>query len=290
MNQQIENHLKSVLQHLYINPLEKCNLRCKICYTKKTNDILSENQILNFIKRYQKEIELKVITFCGGEVMALPYFPRLVNKLAKQGIFIQIITNGTLDVLVKFKHPNNVNLIVSIDGPEKYHDTNRGTGTFKKSIAFLMRGKLLGFHTEIFSIVTKQNFPLIPEFEISMRQLGYHEITYHPRKPLSYLSVHPISNITGQTAGFDFLADDEIKRLMRTKKTFPPRTLGCYQIALVSNGSVYGCCEGFDRLGYIDDPILSLIQNLEKKISGPCLGCYQPNFMCGLKSQFNNRI
>ncbi|PIV70764.1 hypothetical protein COW57_03475, partial [Candidatus Roizmanbacteria bacterium CG17_big_fil_post_rev_8_21_14_2_50_39_7] len=55
----MNSHLSKVLHHLYINPLEKCNLKCKICYTKKTDPILTEKQILNFVDRYQKAYELK---------------------------------------------------------------------------------------------------------------------------------------------------------------------------------------------------------------------------------------
>jgi MoaA/NifB/PqqE/SkfB family radical SAM enzyme len=155
MKQKLKDHLENVLHHLYINPLEKCNLRCKICYTRKTDPILSQEQILEFISRYKEYTQLQTVTFCGGEVFALQYFPALVNTLTEQGIFVQIITNGTIDKLDQFIKPNFVNLIVSIDGLQGYHDSNRGQGNFDKSVAFLKKAMKSGFHTEIFSIITK---------------------------------------------------------------------------------------------------------------------------------------
>ena len=140
MKYDISAHTDNVLHHLYINPLEKCNLKCKICYTKKTAPILKEEEILDFVERYGKSLEVKVITFCGGEVFALAYFPHLVNTLTKKGIFVQIITNGTIDKLDKFDDPNKVNLIVSLDGLEEYHDKNRGRATSKKRRLFI-KGK-----------------------------------------------------------------------------------------------------------------------------------------------------
>jgi MoaA/NifB/PqqE/SkfB family radical SAM enzyme len=275
-------HFDNVLHHLYINPLEKCNLACKICYTRKTAPILSEKQILDFVERYNREIEVKVITFCGGEVFALSYFSHLVNVLTARGIFIQIITNGTIDKLDQFDDPNKVNLIVSLDGLEEYHDKNRGKGNFKKSTAFLSKAKVAGFHTEVFSIVTRQNFAQLDAFESFLeRELGIIEVTYHPRKPFSYLDMHPVSNIKGEEKGFDFLTKEELGKLMLTKKTFPPRELGCYQISLASDGSVYGCCEGFDKIGNINTLITHLIDVFRKRIKGPCLGCSQVGFMCG---------
>ncbi len=272
------------LHHLYINPLEKCNLRCRICYTKKTTSILTEKQIVDFIKRYKKEVKLQTVTFCGGEVFALPYFPHLVNVLTKQGLIVQIITNGTIDRLNELGQPDSLNLIVSVDGLPAYHDKNRGEGNFQKSIDFIKKAKQRGFHTEIFSIVTKQNLKQIGEFEkFIIKTIGLTDITYHPRKPLAYLKQHPVSNIAGQIDGFDYLTDEEMVGLMETKKVFPPKKLGCYQISLMSDGKVYGCCEGYLPIGTINDPSVQLINQLYKNVKGPCPGCCQPEFMCGIK-------
>lgn len=326
MNKQIENHLQQVLKHLYINPLERCNLRCKICYTRKTSPILKEEEILEFINRYKKAYPLETVTFCGGEVFTLPYFTRLVNRL--KGIIIQIITNGTLDRLEEFENPNLVNLIVSLDGLPQYHDKNRGIGNFEKSINFLKKAGELGFHTEVFSIVTRQNYKKIEEFErclnsyviptdpvggggaeessqirrsldspstssgsLGMTEMHSISVTYHPRKPPAYLLHHPVSNITGEVDGFDFLADKEMAEILKTRKTFPPKELGCYQIALVSDGKVYGCCEGTVPIGKMTDDIGYLFDKMRErlvwwdklnKIKG-CLGCSQPDFVCGIR-------
>jgi radical SAM protein with 4Fe4S-binding SPASM domain len=292
MKSKIEEHFQTVLHHLYINPLEKCNLKCKICYTRKTDPILSKEQILEFIEKYQNVHELQTITFCGGEVFALAYFPSLVNELVQKGIFVQIITNGTIDKLDQFVNPNFVNLIVSLDGLNEYHDANRGKGNFEKSIGFMKKGKKLGFHLEVFSIVTKQNLALIDAFETYLFSLfGKIPVTYHPRKPPEYLLHHPVSNIVGEINGFDFLSPEEMFQVMKERNVFPPKDLGCYQIALVSDGKVYGCCEGVKAIGTINDSIETLTKNLKKRIIEwessntlkGCLGCSQSEFMCGIK-------
>ena len=250
-------------------------------------------EISDFIQKYQKEHQLNVVTFCGGEVFTLKYFPHLVNKLVHNGIFIQVITNGTIDRLKEFTSPNNVNLIVSIDGLRAYHDANRGVGNFNKSVNFLKKAHRLSFHTEIFSIVTRENFWYIDEFEEKLNQeLGFKpRITYHPRKPPSYLLHHPVSNIFGRAKNFNFLTDEQMVKIMKEKNTFPPKNLGCYQIALASDRKVYGCCEGTIPLGKKSDKMSELFHNLEKRIIlwektnrlTNCLGCSQPDFMCGIK-------
>lgn len=240
--------------------------------------------MFDFIDRYQKACELKIITFCGGEVFTLPYFPHLVNTLTAQGIFVQTITNGTIDKLDELNSPNLNNLIVSIDGLKGYHDSNRGKGTFQKSMAFLKKARQMEFHTEIFSIVTRQNYSQIDAFETYLKKdLGQIDVTYHPRKPPAYLTHHPFSNSEGEVTGFDYLSNDELIEIMKTRNTFPPKDLGCYQVALASSGVVYGCCEGYRPIGKIDDSIEILFDTLKKRIGGPCLGCSQTEFMCGIK-------
>ena len=294
MNPRIESQLQKVLRHLYINPLEKCNLRCEICYTRKTSPILSQEAMLTFIDRYKATQLLETITFCGGEVFTLPYFPELVNTLTKQGLFISMITNGTLDKLDLFEKPNSINLIVSLDGLESYHDANRGKGNFIKSINFMKKGLSLGFHTEVFSIVTKQNLPKLDEFEQFLNHYLGEEIsvTYHPRKPPSYLMHHPVSNIVGKVDGFDFLSPEEMVYLLKERRTFPPKDLGCYQIAVTSDGKVYGCCEGVSAIGTMNDTIPDLVRQMKVRLTQwerlnelkNCLGCTSPDFICGIKS------
>jgi MoaA/NifB/PqqE/SkfB family radical SAM enzyme len=268
-----------------------------MCYTKKTSPALSEDEILDFIKRYNKLIKIEAITLCGGEVFLVPYISHLINALTDQGIFVQIITNGTIDRREELKNPNAINLIVSLDGLPLYHDKNRGKGAFEKSISFLQKAKKTGFHTEIFSIVTKQNYTQINKFELLICDIVGCEIpiTYHPRKPLAYLSLHPTSNIKRVVEGFDFLDKKEMKWLMKHRKTFPPIELGCFQIALLSNGNVYGCCEGTTPIGTIHDGPRTLIDQLTKKLDQwkkishniRCLGCSEPDFMCGMKEYFS---
>lgn len=294
-NDLIKQNIDNVLKHLYINPLEKCNLACKICYTQKTRAVLSNEEISDFIKRYQKVQKVESVTFCGGEVFLLRNFTNLINELNQKDIFVQIISNGTIDQLEEIKEPNMVNLIVSIDGIEKYHDQNRGVGNFKKSVNLLKKAISLGFNIEVFSIVTQENFKQINEFENELENILKQKIsiTYHPRKPINYLKNHPISNVVGKVEGFNFLEDKEIRELMTKKLTFPPIDLGCYQIALMSDKKVYACCEGISPLGEIETDPKILITNLVERLKvfdkenyqTECLGCVEKDFVCGFKNQ-----
>ncbi len=272
------------LSSLYISPLESCNLACKICYTCKTKKQLTVKQVLDFITRFREKHNLEIVTFCGGEVFLLNWFVECINKLTASNLVVEIITNGTIDNLDQISEPNKVNLIVSLDGLELSHDLNRGKGNFNLSLEFLKKATKLDFHIEIFSVVSTNNFDEIDKFEDWLRNaLGYlPEITYHPRKPLTYLNNHPISNRVGESEVFGFLSDQQIKFLSEKKKVFPPKNFGCHQLSLMSDGMVYGCCEGINPVGKISDEIDYLTNQYKLRVDR-YYKCVEPDFMCGLR-------
>lgn len=286
----IDNHVEDCLHHLYISPLEQCNLQCKMCYTTKTSTRLTNDQILDFVERYDRIKKIQTVTFCGGEVFILSDFVNMVNKLIDQDIFVQIITNGTIDKLEAIKKPNRINLIVSLDGLPQYHDQNRGPNKWRQSVKYLKKAGELGFHRELFSIVTRENMGSIDCFEKELKkELGESiDITYHPRKPITYLRNHPNSNQVGETNGFSFITPADRIKLAKTHRIFPGLDFGCYQISLMSDGMIYGCCEGTQAIGSISEDVHDLITKFKTRID-PHSNCIEPGFMCGLQPSCQKR-
>jgi hypothetical protein len=262
------------LESIYISPLEGCNLACKYCYTHKTKDILSNQQILDFINQYSNFIHesyflnLKSIVFCGGEVFLLPNFPQLVNTLIDKDIFITIITNGTIDRLDEIKKPNNCQILVSLDGPKEIHDQNRGSGNFDKSIKYIKHAQELGFPVGIMFLVTKDSYPFKDSFDI----FGL---------PKTYLTDRKMS-----------LTNDQCLDIKLHYPTFPTKNFGCFQLSLQSNGNITGCCESSKILGKItDNPIIyvsKFINSLSLCFScQKCNGCCDQSYLCGYHQEFH---
>lgn len=286
----------SSLENIYISPLELCNLHCQYCYTNKTKSILSNRQILSFVRRYNNFLEnrsydfltkfrsqqffsdiqrgnalagdkkfvdeklsLKSIIFCGGEVFTLKNFPRLINKLNSLGIFISIITNGTIDKLDKIKDPRNCQLIVSFDGPENIHDANRGSGNFTKSKKFVDHALKLGFPVEIFYLITKDSYP----YKDSLDIFGLHKTYLTDR--LGSLSLR------------------QVLEIRQNYPVFPPKDFGCSQLALQSNAKFYGCCESLKPIASLHDPVKKIVENFIKVSTINPL-CCDPNYFCDLKN------
>ncbi len=275
---------QSSLENIYISPLEMCNLSCVLCYTKKTPTILSNEKIKDFTHRYTKHINLKSILFCGGEVFILPNFTQLVNYYLSQGVFVSIITNGTIDKLTKISIPNNVQLLVSLDGPQPIHDKNRGQGNYQKSILFINKAKDLGFHVEVMFLVSPKSYPYIDSLpkELSVK------FNYMTLKTKFYTHAHPLS--VDQTA--PGLSLEQIINIKKNYPSIPSKNFGCYQIALQSNGWIYGCCESGRPLGRATDDIQELISKFKQRLTNcqtctvsSCHGCSDNNFLCGYKAE-----
>jgi len=272
MNQKIQ----SALENIYISPLELCNLNCRACYTTKTKNILSNDQILDFINKYNSHLQsmnydLKSILFCGGEVFTLPNFPNLINTLTQKDIFITIITNGTIDRLNEIKDPKNCQLLVSLDGPKEIHDKNRGPGNFDKSVKFIQQAQKLGFPVEIMFLITKDSYLYKDSFDI----FGL---------PKTYLTDRQLSLTNSQTL--------DIKK---NYSTYPNKNFGCFQLSLQSTGNITGCCESSLRLGTINDNPSIYVANFIKSLSScsncqKCNGCCDPDFLCGYKTELNTKF
>lgn len=291
---------KSILENIYISPLEACNLNCRYCYTKKTKNRLTNEQVLSFVEKYKKYLhsiksDLKSILFCGGEVFMLPDFIDLVNGLTDQNIFISVITNGTINKLKEINKPNNCQLLVSLDGVKEVHDKNRGVGNFDKTIKFIKSGLKLGFHLEIMFLVTPDSFESIDIFLNYLTKLVANKnlnINYITQKSNSFTKDHPLSRQNQCPS----LTRDQILKIKRKYKSIPPKKFGCFQIALQSNGLIYGCCESPTSIAKISDSPEKIVENFEKTLNKcnrclkkniECNGCSDPNFLCGYKKELN---
>ncbi|MBD3250803.1 MAG: radical SAM protein [Candidatus Pacebacteria bacterium] len=287
----------SRLAHLYLSPLNQCNLNCKICYTAKSGPELNPDTIIRFLGKYQQhlqdnyQLELETVTFCGGEIFLSDSALELINWVTNQGVVAQIITNGTVDKLEKLINPGLINLIVSLDGLAEYHDLNRGEASWNRSVQFIKKALNLGFQAEVFSVVTRQNLGQLDQFEERLTQLIGQRlaVSYHPRKPVAFLESHPVDNRTGLIKGFDFLTKLEWHQLWDQKQVFPPRNLDCSLLSIFADGKIYSCCEGTEPIGQLEDELELIITKFLTASQQQVCGrrCSEPSFACGLKDILN---
>ncbi|MBW2672707.1 MAG: radical SAM protein [Deltaproteobacteria bacterium] len=119
-----------MLKQAVVVPTWNCNLRCKFCeYGEKERKLsLTERDIELIADLYSPP----KINLMGGEPLLYPLFDRTLEIFSGSSITVQ--TNGVL-VPKKIKQLERVRqVILSIEGNQRYNDQLRGKGVFKAVI------------------------------------------------------------------------------------------------------------------------------------------------------------
>ena len=135
--------LKIIIEVTY-----KCNLSCRMCYLieERKNKELKEKvtemttkEIKNIIDQVGKK--LPIITYTGGEPLIRKDIIEIIKYTKKKNI-CGLLTNGILlteDISKKLVDTKIDSITISLDGPEKIHDTIRNhKGAFTKTIHGIM--------------------------------------------------------------------------------------------------------------------------------------------------------
>lgn len=191
----VENHMEQLILEL----TGKCNLRCKYCVY---NDEYERNRAFNNSDMTQEIAKKSVdyffdhsdkkmaITFYGGEPLLKFDLLKWVieyslekNKLFNKKLSFSLTTNVTLvteEIAEYLASVKELNVLCSIDGPEKIHDANRrthnGEGSFEKAInglgllskVFSSKGKRIGINAVFAPPYTYERLDEINDFFNSM--------------------------------------------------------------------------------------------------------------------------
>lgn len=131
---------------LWLDPTTRCNLACKLCYTKQSHGKLDMDpeDLSGALRRLMASptVDVKTIHLnWRGEPLMNPRFAELlaVTRDVMPHIKLQWHTNGTMltkkRVHEVLKVGHNHKIFVSIDGGNALsHDLNRGEGSFEKTM------------------------------------------------------------------------------------------------------------------------------------------------------------
>lgn len=135
-------------EQLYLAVSESCNFRCKYCRQTKTDEIvnMSFEDIKNAIDVfYKKAAKPKSIVFFGGEPLlnypGIRYAVEYVKSF-DNNIRFSMVINGSLcnEETAEFLSRNDVEVIVSLDGPEYIHNSARVNMNHKGTYQEALRG------------------------------------------------------------------------------------------------------------------------------------------------------
>nr|MDO8118165.1 radical SAM protein [Candidatus Sigynarchaeota archaeon] len=145
-----------------IHVTNKCNLRCKYCYSNSDGrfDAPPEDFSTTELKAYlaeMKRLGTRWIIFLGGEPMLRKDIGILIHHVNNLGMLSELVTNGTL-IEENIKKIKDVDLLcISLDGGVVSNDAVRGKGSFKKVLKGLEIVTSYGIKTRIHAVITRFN-------------------------------------------------------------------------------------------------------------------------------------
>lgn len=165
---------------------EKCNLRCSYCcysgiyknrrvHSARSMECSDIDSIYEFIDNTIKKQDHIKIFFYGGEPLltydTVRYAVDKGRQLWGEEVTFTLSTNGTTlsEDKIEWLIENQIELAISIDGPERFHDRNRkyasGEGSFKAISDNLLyiRDEHPEYFKKVSMIMTVPDITLIPQ-------------------------------------------------------------------------------------------------------------------------------
>jgi uncharacterized Fe-S cluster-containing radical SAM superfamily protein len=139
-------------QTLWFNTGTLCNITCANCYidSSPTNDALvyiTADEVSDYLDQLDaRQWKVREIGFTGGEPFMNPAMIDMARRALERGYDVLILTNAmspmmrprVQDGLIKLQRAfgDRLTLRISVDHHSaEYHDRERGTGTFAKTLA-----------------------------------------------------------------------------------------------------------------------------------------------------------
>ena len=125
---------------LSINLTLKCNLTCSMCTTcYDVPDELSTTEVLDLIDQAAMW-GIKIFNPLGGEPFMRPDLELILAHAARKDFHITLTTNGTLITARRAARiatipPEKLHINLSLDGPERVHDSIRGESGYRRAMA-----------------------------------------------------------------------------------------------------------------------------------------------------------
>lgn len=183
-----------------------CNLRCRYCFIidetvpkERLRAQYSKQEIFDLVDEFYS-MGTRMVFLLGGEPLVHPEIGEVVDYIVDKGIYLHLITNGTL-LHNKIKEIGRAHCIcVSLDGVGEINDCLRGTGTFERALVGIRAAVANGVPTRIHCVLTRRNLLEIRPLAELARDLGV-ALTFSP------------PNYLGETANPDMrISKDEYKQ------------------------------------------------------------------------------
>lgn len=157
-----EEQINRKTEQVTLQLTQNCNLRCDYCaytggylnrmYADKNMSFETAKKAIDYLFAHSCEKNRVALGFYGGEpLLRFDLLKRCVAYVKEcypeKDVLYTVTTNGTLltDTIVEYLFSNDINVMISLDGPQELHDRHRkypdGSGSFDVVMKNLKRIK-----------------------------------------------------------------------------------------------------------------------------------------------------
>ncbi len=176
----------SGLSEIWFHLTDACNLRCSHCLFGTSPSPARRSMERDLIKETIREargLGCSLVCFTGGEPFLYPDFIGLLKWVLEfEDLRVAILTNGLLaDTLITQASDldiSRIHLQVSLDGPRKFHDAQRGRSTFDSISERIRNISDAGIPVSIAMAVNMENVEAAESMPAICLELGVRNIHY----------------------------------------------------------------------------------------------------------------
>lgn len=197
--------MKPKLSNVIFEITSKCNLKCRYCYNfwKRPGESCEEkesySQTIKTLKKFFKMVDVRNITFTGGEPFLSERFLEVVLFAKMQKKSVTLITNGTIATENEYKILSEMaettfELTINSYKKEEHDKISGVEGSWEKTVNSVKFLKNLGKRVVVVIVATKYNIHNIEGTINFIRNLGINEIMLN-RYNIGGISIEDIDNI-----------------------------------------------------------------------------------------------
>ncbi len=173
-----------------------CNMRCKHCGSScehTHSDELTTEEALALCDSL-RNLGMQRITLSGGEAFTRKDWPQIVERLSKNGISTNILSNGWFidgDTVDKALAAGVRNIGISLDGLEETHDYIRKKTSFSRIMSALDILADRKRHVGIVTCIHGKNFDELPQIKELLIKKGVSDWQLQAAVPMGNMLNHP---------------------------------------------------------------------------------------------------
>lgn len=173
-----------------------CNMRCGHCGSSCKTALPGELNTQEALELCDAlgDLGLSWVTLSGGEPLTRKDLPLIIQRLNKNGVKANIITNGwaiTEKLAKELKRFGVSTVAISLDGTKNIHDKIRRQGAFDRAHYAFSVLRRLGIYTASITTLTKTNLEILNDLKNNLIDMGVSLWQVQLGLPMGNFTEHP---------------------------------------------------------------------------------------------------